>query len=389
MSTPRRLTAAAFVAAGILAAGCGSTAPAARLPGGAAAPSVPPPLATSLASADATWAVVVMGGSAAQHENFWQLFARPAGSGTWRLVTPPGTPDNGGLVLAGTAGQSLITGFRPSQDLTFSPLIATVDDGSNWSQSGVLDTGLADVPDALAAAPGTGRLLALLAGGAAELGGSGGTAWTTLATQRSLGASPAGRACGLGSLTAAAFSPAGVPTLAGACGRPGTAGIFAYAGGAWHAAGPALPSSLARQPVEVLRLTRTGTGIVALLAAGTGPAASMLAAWTGDGGSHWTLSPLLRLDGRRLLSASFGAGGAVAIVLNGSHGVTLAGPGSSWQPLPALPPGTATLALGPGGWFDALAVHVTKLTDWRLAPASRAWHDAQAINVPVQFGSSS
>lgn len=127
---------------------------------------------------------------------------------------------------------------------------------------------------------------------------------------------------------------------------------------------------------------------MALLAAGTGPAATLLAAWTGDGGSHWALSPPLRLNGQ-VRSVSFSAGGAVAIVLNGSRGLTLAGPGSSWRPLPKLPPGTATLALGARLWFDALAVHRTKLTDWRLAPGSRVWRDAQAINVPVQFGSSS
>jgi cation transport ATPase len=61
------------------------------------------------ARAAGTWAVAVMGGSAATHDNFWQLFARPAGSQRWKLVTPPGTPGNGGLVLAG-AGRSLIAG---------------------------------------------------------------------------------------------------------------------------------------------------------------------------------------------------------------------------------------------------------------------------------------
>jgi hypothetical protein len=393
MTRPGHLAAAAAVAAaaGMLAAGCGSAAPAGRAPGVAATPSALPPLATSIGSASATWAVAVMGGPAARHDNFWQLFVRPAGSSTWRLVTPPGTPDNGGLVLAGPAGRSLVTGFRPSQYLTFSPLAATADNGSHWSQAGVLDSRLADVPGALAAAPGTGRLLALLASGTAQLGGPGGSAWTTLTTRRALAASPAGRACGLGSLTAAAFATPQVPLLAGACTRPGTAGIFADRSGTWHAAGPALPSSLARQRVEVLRLTRTGTGtgIVALLAAGTGPAARLLAAWTADGGSHWTLSPSLRLGRAPVRSASFGTGGAVAIVLNGGRGVTVAGPGSSWQPLPALPAGTATLTLGPAGSLDALAVHRTRLTDWRLAPGATAWRAGQAITVPVQFGSSS
>ncbi len=55
-----------------------------------------------------------MGGSAASHNNFWQLFVRPAGSAEWKLVTPPGVADNGGLVTADVGAQSLITGI-PAQ----------------------------------------------------------------------------------------------------------------------------------------------------------------------------------------------------------------------------------------------------------------------------------
>ena len=110
-----------------------------------------------------------MGGPVASHNNFWQLFLRPAGSSRWKLVTPPGIADNGGLVLAAGAGPSVITAFRPSQYLTYTPLTATADGGQAWSSTGPLDGTLANVPDALAASPGTGRLLALLANGTAEL----------------------------------------------------------------------------------------------------------------------------------------------------------------------------------------------------------------------------
>ncbi len=74
-----------------------------------------------------------MGGSAAQHNDFWQLFIRPAGSTCWQLVTPPGTADNGGLVLAGGDGQPLVTGFRPSQNLTFSPPSSFPATAASWS----------------------------------------------------------------------------------------------------------------------------------------------------------------------------------------------------------------------------------------------------------------
>jgi hypothetical protein len=156
------------MASAALAAGCGSTAPST---GGVAAEAPPggaPFLATSLATTAGTWALAMMGGSAASHNNFWQWFVRPAGSTQWK-VTPPGSAGNGGLVVADAGGQSLITGFRPSQYLTYTPLITTRDGGQAWSTAGLLDAAVANVPDALATAPNTGQLLALLTTGAAKL----------------------------------------------------------------------------------------------------------------------------------------------------------------------------------------------------------------------------
>jgi hypothetical protein len=371
-----------------LTAGCG----AAVSSGPGPAPGAPSAggsfLATSLGTASGTWAITVMGGSAASHDNFWQLFVRPAGSAEWKLVTPPGVADNGGLVTADAGGQSLITGIRPSQDLTYTPLTTTRNGGQAWSPAGPLDAALANAPDALAAAPGTGRLLALLTNGTVKAAAPGYTRWTTLASQRSLATTPAGRRCGLTALTAGAFTPSGTPLLAGRCSRPGIAGIFAAKNGTWQAAGPALPATLAHQHVTVLRLTRTSSGDGALLETGTGPETSLLAAWsTGDGG-RWALSPEVRLHGARLASASFGPGGAAALVLTGNRAETITGAGAAWRSLPTLPAGTATLASGPSGGFDALAVHRTRLTVWQLGPGTAAWRATQAMNVPVQFGSS-
>jgi hypothetical protein len=382
-----RLAAALALAAAALAAGCGSPGPAASGPAAEAPPGGAPFLATSLVTGAGTWAVVVMGGSVAAHNNFWQLFARPAGSSTWQLATPPGTADNGGLVLA-DAGGSLITGFRPSQYLTYTPLTLTSDGGRAWSSTGPLDAALANVPDALAAAPGSGTLLALLTDGTAELAGPGYTSWTTLATRRSLAATAAGRRCGLQDLTAAAFAPAGTPLLGGTCGRPGTAGIFADTGGTWHAAGPGLPAALAGQPVQVLRLTSTAGSTVALLEAGTGSGASLFAAWSADGGSHWTLSPPLPLRGAGLTSASFGPGGSAAVITAANRGQIITGAGASWLPLPPLPPGTATLAPGPAGMADALAVHGGTLAVWQHIPGGTTWAKVQVVNVPIPYGSS-
>ena len=382
----RRLVAAVvLLPAVMLAAGC-AAAPTASAPA-TQAPPPSPSLNTSLDTAAGTWAAVAMGGSAAQYNNFWQLFIRPAGSTRWKLVTPPGTADNGGLVLAG-GGPELITGFRPSQDLTFTPLIQTSDGGQAWASLNPLDAALASAPDALAAKPGSGQLLALLADGSVQEAAPGNATWTGLASQQALAATPAGRSCGLQSLTAAAFTPAGLPVLAGSCTRPGTAGIFTAGNGTWQAAGPALPAALAGQAVTVSRLTRTAQGMTALLQAGTGPRASLLAAWSADGG-HWTVSPPLLLHGGALTSASFGPDATAAIITSANRGQIITSTGSSWQPLPALPPGTATLAPGPGGTADALAVHGGTLTIWQLASGGSTWAKIQVINVAIPYGSSS
>ena len=150
MNAIRRLTAAAsgLVCAGVMVAGC-SSSPAASTRQATAPPA--PPLATSFAAAGASWAVVEMGGSAARHNNFWQLFVRPDGGSRWRLATPPGVADNGGLVVTEAGNGSMVTGFRTSQDLTFSPLAASSNSGTSWSPTaGPLTPGLAAAPDALA-----------------------------------------------------------------------------------------------------------------------------------------------------------------------------------------------------------------------------------------------
>jgi hypothetical protein len=387
---------------GLLIAGCGSVA-AGRPP--RAAPAAPPQLAASVTTATGTsWAIVVMGGASSQHDDFWQLFTRPAGSAKWRQVTPAGVADNGGLVAGVTGPASLVTGFRPSQDLSFSPLAATADGGATWSAGNLVSPGLAGVPDALAA-DASAQLIALSQGGSVQLGPRLGAAWTRLASAQSLARTAAGRACGLTGLTAVAFGTrggsgnrggSGVPLLAGACGHQGIAGIFALRGGRWQPAGPPVPAPLAGRDVTVLRMATLGTRTQALLQSGTGPAATVLAAWSGDGGGHWRLSAPLRIAGAAVRSASFGAAGGVGLVLGhgGNQGAgqgqgeALAGPGASWQALPALPRWTATLAVGPAGRVDALTAHASSFADWQLHAAPAGWSPVQTLHITIPYGSS-
>jgi hypothetical protein len=333
-----------------------------------------------------------MGAARPGPEQFWELFRLPAGGTRWALDTPPAAATNGAIAAAAGPGGALVAGIHPSEALSFSPVIATADGGRTW-QAGAPDPGLAQVPDALAAAPQGGRLIALDQGrpgpaAAAAASSVAARSWTTLTTQHDLAAAPAARACAVTQLTAAAFSPAGVPVLGAACGHRGAAGIFALAGGTWQAAGPPLPAALRGGAVTVLRLTRAGGRLTALLQAGAGRAAALAAAWTADGRT-WTVSPPLPVPGAAVLSSSFGPDGAAAVVLSGRRAVLLAGPGASWQRLPALPAAPhVTLARPTGGGVMALATNGSVLTVWRLARAGGAWQQAQRTTVPIESGSS-
>jgi hypothetical protein len=389
-TTPRR--AAAALAVAVLAAGCAST----PRPAAAPQPPAPAPLsaATALTYPGGTWAAIPMGTTGPNL--FWQLFLLPAAGGRWSLQTPPDIATNGALILAAQDGtgpdaSTLVTGVRPSLDLTFSPVTTTRDNGRNWATLPP-DPGLADVPDALAASP-SGQLLALGQDQQVKTASvaSGSTAgWVTLTSQHALAATPAGHRCALTSLTAAAYTPSGTPLLGGTCTRAGTAGIFTATSGTWQLTGPVLPAALASQPIQILRLTRTGNTDTAILEAGTGSSASLITAWATGSTRHWTLSPALPLRGAQPVSASFGGSGATAVTLTSGRGEILTGPRASWQQLPALPAGrTVTLALPAAGTTDALAADGSTLTAWQLTTGQARWSRTQVIKVPIQYGSSS
>lgn len=401
MTTAGRTIAAGAVAAALLGVTACGTSTSAGGAGDAGRSVAVLPMATSVASPDGTsWAAVEMGGSAAQHNNFWELFVRPAGAAKWNLATPPGVASNGGLTTASTGARSVVAAFLPSQDLTFSPLSTTSDSGAQWAASAPVSPGLAATPDALAAGPG-GKMLALTAAGDVDAGSSLGATWTRLVTAKALVASPAGRGCGLTGLTAVGWTPAGTAMVAGTCSKPGRAGIFTRTGTGWQDVGPALPGSLSRGPVEVLAAATTGTRMTAIIAAGTGSSAGasgvaprastavLVAAWSGDGGSTWSLSPSLRAGPGVARSLSIWSDGTTGIVLAGRRGETIGWQAGSWQSLPALPAGTATLAQGSGTDLVALAAHASTLTAWQLPAGAKAWALTQTTQVPVPYGSSS
>ena len=343
-------------------------------------------LATTVTTASGVWAVVVMGGSAAQENNFWQLFTVPARGSRWSLVTPPAVADNGGLVTAADSGgtSQLRVAFRPSQSLTFSPLASTADGGHTWT-TGLLDAPIAAAPDALAARGTT--MVALLTNGTIERSASGGASWSTFARPGAIAASAAGNRCQVTALTAISLTSSGTPLAGAACSAKGSPGIFAYTQGSWRGTGPALTGSLASQPVRVLRLTGTAAGNTALLMAGTGSHARLYATWTSDGRSldhlatvqmHWAQGPGLRHLGEE---ASHGSCSPTARRDHQRPERVLAEP--------ARPARRDHSAGHPARRSYRRARRQGEQPDlFQLTGTPGTWSKTQEIKVPIQYGSS-
>ena len=122
------LAAAVMLAATGAVAACGSsTASSVSASGAPGVASGTVSMATSIATTADDWAVVPMSADPA----FWEVFARAGNSGSWKLVTPPGVADNGGLVASAGGAKSLTIAVRPSQDLVFSPLAETANGGTS------------------------------------------------------------------------------------------------------------------------------------------------------------------------------------------------------------------------------------------------------------------
>jgi hypothetical protein len=358
-----------------------SAEPASSTSAGSAADS----LTTSLTTAEDDWAVVPV----SANPRYWQVLVRPVTSAAWRLVTPPGVADNGGLVAATAAG-SLTVAVRPSQNLLFSPLASTANAGTTWSAPAPLSAGVAASPGALAA---SGRqLLAVLDDGAITASSDAGASWRTLAKPGAIAASAAGKACGTVAVTSVSFGLAGSSALAaGRCGATGTAGLFARsltgASGDWTRVSLPVAGQLVRLLAGSAVLVQTKAGLTALWG-NTGWYAYAPLTSAAKPAAGWTASPPLPVIGAVAASGEL-AGEGAWVLLPGGQAATIAGPGRRWLLLPPAPAGTAALSPGTGGAIDALAVSGATLTIWRLVPEATVWVKIQAITVPIQYGSSS
>lgn len=390
------MAAASAVMGAAALAGCSNGPAPTSGPGAGATPAPPPDLpvptaATSVVPGRGSWATVAMGHLGDPANTFWQLLHSPDGSSQWTdRVAVTAVATNGGIVVA-TTGPDVAAAVVPSQALRFSPVVASTDGGRHWA-TGLIGAGIAPGAGSLALGPG-GRAAAL-AGPASDpqVQVSSGplTAWRTVATLRSLAATPAGRACGLVRVETVSYGASG-PEVGATCRHPGVVGLFRYSPSAgWTADGPHLPAARS-DATEVLSDDVTGPQSSITVAVAGPRGTSLVPAWRSAPGGWATGVPLPLAAHARLDAVVAGPGSRLWVLSN--HGPALdldttAGPGAPWTRYPAPPAGTATVSPGPGGAVTALAVDAATLTTWTATSPPSAWRKGQVLEVPIAYGSS-
>ena len=392
----RRTTTAAAATTALLAplllSACGG-ATTDRTTTSVSAPAVTVPSAAAITTAGGTWATIAMGHLQEPQNTFWQLLHSPDGRTGWTDdVAATATATNGGLVV-GTAGSEVAAGVVPSQALTFSPVVSTLDGGAHWT-TGLIPGGLAPSAFSLALGP-AGSAVALTGAGAdASVRTSSNPlrAWTTLVTAADLAATAPGRACGLTALDTVAYGPTG-PVVGGTCTSPGQVGRFVRsASGTWVADAPALGSAMKNDPTEVVSDRVTEQGSTVVVAVSDHGQLSLVPAWR-RGPAAWTTgTPLALADQSTLDSVVTAPDGRLWVLQGPPDALDLdyaVGPGSAWQRYATPPAGTATVAPGPDGSLTALAVDNATLDVWSAASPAGAWTRGQTLQVPIEYGSSS
>jgi hypothetical protein len=353
-------------------------------------PTVRAPLATALTSPTGSWTAVAMGEKGHPLNTFWQLFYRAPTAATWKLVTPPGVADNGGLTVSVTATGSAIVGFEPSQLLRYSPAAVSGDDGATWNPA-LVPVSLVAAPDALTVGPG-GTAVALVRRGGGEVLTSSGPLlnWHPLAGRGVPGHAAAAR-CDISELDAVAFDPSDDALVGTGCRRPGQVGIFASVSGHWQLVGPSLPGSLAQATTRVLRLDTSGTTTTALVAEVGHHRTGLLGLWRSAAGTWTRTLPLVLGRATTVLASAIGPSGQQLVLLQNGDSTTLdetAGPDDAWVALPGPPAGTAAVAPLADG-IDAFSVDGERLRVYTLAPSGSTWTLSQQMQVPIAYGTSS
>jgi hypothetical protein len=191
-------------------------------------------------------------------------------------------------------------------------------------------------------------------------------------------------------MTGVAYGAGDDPLVGTRCTHGSRPGIFESVSGEWRSVGPTLPTS-ASDPIRVLRILDTPAGLAALVSTGKASSPTLFALWSVDGTRAWEVSAALHLGTWGLLSTGDSATGELIVATEGSAGrrsaAVVSPAGGQWRELATPPAGTSVVAVGPGGTFDALIADQSTLLVDSLGPGG--WHRTQALNVDIQYGSSS
>ena len=360
---------------------------------GTTTPTLRAPIASALSSQSGSWAVVAMGERDHPLDTFWELFFRAPTAATWRLVTPPGVADNGGLTVSVTSTGSALVGFEPSQLLRFSPAAVSLHDGAGWVPA-LVPVSLAASPDALTiASNGSGTALALVRRRSGELLTSSGSLrdWRPLPGISVVGRSADMRCDRIG-LDAVALNSSSDAMLGTGCRRAGQIGIFALVGGQWQLDGPSLHGSLAQATTRVLRLDASGSTTTALVAEERHHQTGLLGLWSSATGTWTQTLPLPLSASTTVLASAVGASGQQLVLLKGRGSSDVleetVGPDRPWVERPAPPAGTVTVVPLADGSTNAFSVAGSRLRVFTLTPQGGKWVLSQRMNVPIAYGSS-
>jgi hypothetical protein len=350
------------------------------------------PLPAAIETPADSWVVLPMGQFGSRANTFWQLLHAAPGTSQWSVVTPQGVADNGGLVAAaGVTTASTMVAFLPSQLLRFSPLSATTDAGRTWSPA-FLPGALAARPNALASGPDDS--LAIV--GAAVLHRpSNSSTWSRLVPLAAL--QRLAPECAAKALDAVAVTSTGVPLVGVPC--RGRLGLFTGLNGSWHQERAALPGDWSGANTTILRLQAGKTQTTVLATASRKGHQALFALSQSVSGTWQASAPLPIGTDSTVRATAVDSGGALSVLVGSkeSESVDEITSGGRWVTLPAPAHGSVALAwVTPdstsldGATLDAFSVvRGTNLHVFAFTPGSGKWVEADSLEVPLPYGSSS
>ena len=316
---------------------------------------------------------------------------------TWKLVTPPGVADNGGLVASADGASSLTVAVRPSQNLAFSPLAATANGGASWSDRRADQRGRGRLPRRARRLRRQARRAARATGPSTPAPTPGRPGRRSPSQAPSPPPPPPRDAAARSESPRVSFGPTGTDVLAGGtCGTSGTTAMFSYSAGHGVAAGePAGVRASSCGSTDASALVLGKSGLTALWRRRLAPAYRAAAACDlrppprrcrspapSPRPARWPRRPRTPRPGH---GCSFPADAPRRSAGRPPRAARCGG-GGCCRRCPRTP---RSLASGPDGAVDALAVSGGDADSVAARHRGDVWSKSRRSAVPLQYGSSS